>query len=109
MLMKEYDAELHISNEKKISFEDGFLQGQLLERENTERERLNAEQAQQEAKRAQQEAKQAQQETEQAQLEIQKANLQIQVLMHKVQGKTLEEISELTQVPLEQIQTMLNV
>ena len=89
MLMKEYDEALHIANEKEISFEEGFLQGQLA--------------AQEQAERIQ---KEAEQKVEQAQKEVQQANLKIQVLTYQVQGKTLEEISELLQLPIEQLRNL---
>jgi len=42
----------------------------------------------------------------QAQKEIQQANLKIQFLTYQVQGKTLEEISELLQMPIEQLRNL---
>ncbi len=108
MLMKEYDEALHIANEKEISFEEGFLKGQLAERENTERVQKEAEQKMERVqKETEQKMERVQKETEQkmerAQKEIQQANLKIQILTYQLQGKTLEEISELVQLPMEQL------
>ena len=89
MIMKEYDEALHISNEKEISYESGFAHGQLLEKENTEKERQRAD------------------------LEAQRADLadqKVQIFTyHFLQGKTVAEIAELMQLPTELIEEMLSI
>lgn len=86
MLLKEYDEALHISTEKKISYEEGFLEGQLKERKNTEREKERADR-------------------------IEKENEIIQktavVLKYKLKGKKNEEICQLTKLSLEQVENIL--
>lgn len=89
MIMKEYDEALHISNEKEISYESGFAHGQLLEKENTEKERQRAD------------------------LEAQRADLadqKVQIFTyHFLQGKTVAEIAELMQLPTELIEEILSI
>ena len=79
MLLTEYNEALHISNEKEISFEEGFLKGQLKEKEKTEQEKNRAD-------------------------ELQK---QKQVFKYKLQNKTNVEISELMNLPVEEIENLL--
>ena len=57
-------------------------------------------------KEAELKMEQAQKEAEQAQKEILQANLKIKFLTYQVQGKTLEEISELLQMPIEQLRNL---
>lgn len=84
MLMKEYDEALHIANEKEISYEEGFLDGQLKEREKAQREK------------------------EKVQEENRTIKEQRDVLKYKLQGKENDEISLLTKMSLKKIEEILD-
>lgn len=91
MILEEYDENLHISNEKEISyhegFEDGIEKGRAEERQNTLKANQHAEK---EAQRAD------------------KANQQVKIFRLKYQeGKSDEEIAQMMNLPLEYIQEML--
>ena len=81
MLLKEYDEALHIANEKKISYDEGLLEGQHKEQENTKRE----------AQRADNEAQRA------------------DVLASKLKGKTDIEIAQELNLPLEKVQELIRL
>ena len=94
MILEEYDENLHISNEKEISYQEGLEQGRKEEQENTLRERQRADQASQQAKEASQQAKEA--------------NQRAAVFQLKLQGKTEKEIAEAMNLPFERVQEILN-
>ncbi|MGN8630608.1 hypothetical protein ACTNEW_03245 [Blautia sp. HCP3S3_G3] len=87
MILEEYDENLHISNEKEISYQEGLEQGRKEEQENTLRERQRADQASQQAK---------------------EANQRAAVFQLKVQGKSEKEIAEAMNLPFEKVQEILN-
>ena len=87
MILEEYDENLHISNEKEISYQEGLEQGRKEELENTLRERQRADQASQQAK---------------------EANQRAAVFQLKVQGKSEKEIAEAMNLPFEKVQEILN-
>ena len=94
MILEEYDENLHISNEKEISYQEGLEQGRKEEQENTLREKQRADQASQQAKEASQQAKEA--------------NQRAAVFQLKLQGKTEKEIAEAMNLPFERVQEILN-
>lgn len=94
MILEEYDENLHISNEKEISYQEGLEQGRKEEQENTLREKQRADQARQQAKEASQQAKEA--------------NQRAAVFQLKLQGKTEKEIAEAMNLPFERVQEILN-
>jgi hypothetical protein len=83
MLFREYDSAAHIASEKDISYEEGRLD----ERKNTEREKSRADSEKQRAD----------------ELEIETL-----ILASHAQGKSKEEISLLTNKPLEDIEKVLS-
>ena len=87
MILEEYDENLHISNEKEISYQEGLEQGRKEEQENTLREKQRADQASQQAK---------------------EANQRAAVFQLKVQGKSEKEIAEAMNLPFEKVQEILN-
>lgn len=84
MILQEYDENLHISNEKEISYqeglEEGLEKGREEEKENTLRERNRADEANQRA----------------------------EIFRLKLQGKNEEEIAEIVNLQLETVQEILN-
>ena len=87
MILEEYDENLHISNEKEISYQEGLEQGRKEEQENTLRERQRADQASQ---------------------QTMEANQRAAVFQLKVQGKSEKEIAEAMNLPFEKVQEILN-
>lgn len=80
MILEEYDENLHISNEKEISYQEGLEQGRKEEQKNTLKEKQRADEANQRAI----------------------------IFQMKLQGKTEKEIAEAVNLPLETIEDMLN-
>ena len=84
MLLKEYDEAFHIAAEKEISFEEG----RQMERENTEKERQRAEEEKQRAD---------------------EMDVKIKILMARLRGETVEEISENLGMNVEYVQKVLDL
>ena len=84
MLLKEYDEAFHIASEKEISFEEG----RQMERENTEKERQRAEEEKQRAD---------------------EMDVKIKILMARLRGETVEEISENLGMNVEYVQKVLDL
>ena len=112
MLLKEYDEAFHIASEKEISFEEG----RQMERANTEKERQRAEaeknRAEKEKNKAQEEKKRADKEKQRAEEEMQRADemeLKNKILMSRLRGAAVEEISENLGINVEYIQKVLEL
>ena len=84
MLLKEYDEAFHIASEKEISFEEG----RQMERENTEKERQRAEEEKQQAD---------------------EMDVKNKILMARLRGETVEEISENLGMNVEYVQKVLDL
>ena len=84
MLLKEYDEAFHIASEKEISFEEG----RQMERENTEKERQRAEEEKQRAD---------------------EMDVKNKILMARLRGETVEEISENLGMNVEYVQKVLDL
>ena len=84
MLLKEYDEAFHIASKKEISFEEG----RQMERENTEKERQRAEEEKQRAD---------------------EMDVKIKILMARLRGETVEEISENLGMNVEYVQKVLDL
>ena len=84
MLLKEYDEAFHIASEKEISFEEG----RQMERENTEKERQRAEEEKQRAD---------------------EMDVKNKILMARLRGETVEEISENLGMDVEYVQKVLDL
>lgn len=94
MILQEYDEDLHIRNEKEISFQDGYEEG----RRDAEGKVLAEKQrADDERKRADDEKKRAD-----------NINSLNKILMLKLKGKSDEEIADSLHLPLETVHQMLN-
>ena len=91
MLLKEYDEAFHIASEKEISFEEG----RQMERANTEKERQRAEA---EKNRAEEERQRADE-----------MELKNKILMSRLRGAAVEEISENLGINVEYIQKVLEL
>ena len=90
MLLKEYDEAFHIASEKEISFEEG----RQMERANTEKERQRADKAQQRAEEEKQRADEM--------------DVKNKILMARLRGETVEEISENLGMNVEYVQKVLD-
>lgn len=79
MLFKEFDIDAHIASEKEISYEEGLIEGQRVEKENTEREKERADKF-----------------------------LDTTIHLYHKLGKTIDEIASLCDQSPEYIQSILN-
>ena len=95
MILQEYDEDLHIRNEKEISFQDGYEKGCRDAEDKVLAER----------QRADDERKRADDEKERAD----NINSLNKVLMLKLKGKSDEEIADSLHLPLETVHQMLNI
>ncbi|MCI6004582.1 MAG: hypothetical protein SOY73_17790 [Blautia sp.] len=94
MILQEYDEDLHIRNEKEISFQDGYEEGC----KDTENKVLSEKQrADDEKQRADNEKKRAD-----------NINILNKILMLKLKGKSDEEIADTLHLPLETIHQVLD-
>ena len=102
MILQEYDEDLHIRNEKEISFQDGYEKGcrDAEDKVLAEKQRADDEKrcADDERKRADNEKKRAD-----------NINSLNKVLMLKLKGKSDEEIADSLHLPLETVHQMLNI
>lgn len=108
MILQEYDEDLHIRNEKEISFQDGYEEGcrDAEDKVLTEKQR-----ADDERKRADDEKKRADDEKKRADDEKKRAdniNSLNKILMLKLKGKNDEEIADSLHLPIETVHQMLN-
>ena len=101
MILQEYDEDLHIRNEKEISFQDGYEEGcrDAEDKVLTEKQR-----ADDERKREDDEKKHADDEKKRAD----NINSLNKILMLKLKGKNDEEIADSLHLPLETVHQMLN-
>ena len=98
MLLKEYDEAFHIASEKEISFEEG----RQMERENTEKERQRAEEEKQRADKEKQRAEEEKQRADEM-------DVKNKILMARLRGETVEEISENLGMNVEYVQKVLDL
>lgn len=95
MILQEYDENLHISNEKEISYQEGLEQGRKEEQENTLKEKQRADEASRRADEAGQRADEA--------------NKRAEVFRLKLQGKNEEEIAMIMTLSVETIKEILKI
>ena len=100
MLLKEYDEALHIANEKEISYDQGFLAGQLKEQEKTRQESQRADEATQRADEATQRADEATQRAD-------NESLRADILAGKLNGLSNTKIAEKLDIPISTVEQIV--
>lgn len=101
MILQEYDEDLHIRNEKEISFQDGYEKGC---RDAEDKVLAEKQRADDEKQRADDERKRADDEKKRAD----NINILNKILMLKLKGKCDEEIADTLHLPLETVHQMLD-
>ena len=119
MILQEYDEELHIANEKELSYQEGWEEGWEKGQKDAEAAVLDAEKRAEEARKEAVEQETARKEAEKraeeairnAEEAIQRAenaeNLRIKILSMKLRGRSEAEIAQETNLPLEAVQKIL--
>ena len=97
MILQEYDEELHIANEKELSYQEGWEEGWEKGQKDAEESVLAAEKR----------AAEANQRADNAVQNENAANLRIKILSMKLRGRSEAEIAQETNLPLEAVQKIL--
>ena len=94
MLLKEYDAEFHISCEKKISYEEGFEEG-------VKREKDRADTARREADEANRKVDEANRKADEAEQKAEEEHRKVEILIRRLRssGCAEEEIAAALDMP----------
>lgn len=107
MILQEYDEDLHIRNEKEISYQDGFEEGCRISQDKIIMEKKRADSEKQRADDEKQRADGEKQRADEAEKIASEEKRRSSILSLKLQGKSDVEIAETLQIPLGIVQQAL--